>query len=528
MALTYTDRNQKSILRAEGRFQAVTDANVEVGDLLNFLNTGTTNAMQLADQSDSKPAQAVALERGVSGDLVWCAETVELLAPVTAGVGGTQTQVYFAASGDFLGSSLYLGESGKASSSVGSTYGQAVGYVLARERILLTVKSVVQEFEDDVRIVLGTGSDAAMMWSTGDADNHTLVIALGNSNQGLHITDLGAVATDWNIAATTHPNLYIHSNTTPATDYLRLGDHDGTTAYIDVVGGTTLAFEIAGATQMSVTAAVLNIVSGNTYQINATDVLSSTTLGSGVTASSLTSLGSQAETLDMNANLITNIGNAGLDFDSSGLSMNFANAGSAVRVMVRNSDTGDTASKASIDITTETGMGDPHIFFEVNGGSTWAIGNDNSASDGFAIANSYSLGSATHDAIRITTSEVVSFNAAQGSDYDYWCEGCGRTSRTAFECCGLVEWHDDNTALMKMRSSEQDLMHMAKIGVMDVIDQEDGRWVGINIQPAIDFTWSAMRQFYGGVFGAVPIDPQERSLRERIGELEQELAALKA
>jgi hypothetical protein len=107
---------------------------------------------------------------------------------------------------------------------------------------------------DDVDIHFGTGDDAVARWSDGDADNHSLVIALGDSNQGLHITDKGAVATDWAIAATTHPNLFLHSNTTPATNYLRLGGHDGTVAYIDVVGGTTLRLAIAGTNEIDLTA----------------------------------------------------------------------------------------------------------------------------------------------------------------------------------------------------------------------------------------------------------------------------------
>lgn len=109
------------------------------------------------------------------------------------------------------------------------------------------------EFDDAEGVRFGAGKDTELRWSTGDADNHSLVLALGNSNQGLHITDLGAVATDWNIAATTHPNIYVHSNTTPATDYLRLGGHDGTAATVDVVGGTTLRLQIAGSTTLSIT-----------------------------------------------------------------------------------------------------------------------------------------------------------------------------------------------------------------------------------------------------------------------------------
>jgi hypothetical protein len=73
----------------------------------------------------------------------------------------------------------------------------------------------------------------------------------------MHITDMGAIATDWARSAGTHPELAIHSNTTPITDYMAIGNHDGTTGNIDVVGGTTLALKIAGNTEASITAAGL-------------------------------------------------------------------------------------------------------------------------------------------------------------------------------------------------------------------------------------------------------------------------------
>ena len=114
--------------------------------------------------------------------------------------------------------------------------------------------AVTNSFGDDDELSFGDGDDAQIGWETGDASNHTLVVGLGDSNQSLHITDKGAIATDWNIAADTHPTVYVHSNTTPATDYLAIGGHDGTTADIDVVGGTTLTLSIAGTAIATVTA----------------------------------------------------------------------------------------------------------------------------------------------------------------------------------------------------------------------------------------------------------------------------------
>ena len=115
-------------------------------------------------------------------------------------------------------------------------------------------------YGDDIALSFGTGEDAELRWSTGDASNHSFVMALGDSNQALHITDLGAIATDWNVAADTHPTVYIHSNTTPSTDYLLIGAHDGTTAFIDMVGGTTLkiGFDLLEALILAETASAVN------------------------------------------------------------------------------------------------------------------------------------------------------------------------------------------------------------------------------------------------------------------------------
>ena len=111
---------------------------------------------------------------------------------------------------------------------------------------------------DDVTLRFGTGNDTRLCWSTADAGNHSLVLALGDANQALHVTDAGAVATDWNVAADTHPALYLHSNTTPATDYLKIGGHDGTSATIDLVGGTTLKIAFDGSAEIDISATALS------------------------------------------------------------------------------------------------------------------------------------------------------------------------------------------------------------------------------------------------------------------------------
>ncbi len=89
---------------------------------------------------------------------------------------------------------------------------------------------------DGVEIEFGTGYDAVLGWETGDADNHTLVLGLDDANQALHIADKSAIGTDWNVGADTHPSIYVHSDTTPATDYIKMF-HDASNGWLRSVGG---------------------------------------------------------------------------------------------------------------------------------------------------------------------------------------------------------------------------------------------------------------------------------------------------
>lgn len=135
-------------------------------------------------------------------------------------------------------------------------------------------------FGDGQELRFGDADDgnALIKWSEADVSNPSLVLALDNTNQALHITDVGAKATDWGIAPDTHPTVYYHSNTTPATDYLLIGAHDGTTAFIDMVGGPTLkiGFDLLEALILSETASAVNEVTianaatGNSPNISAT------------------------------------------------------------------------------------------------------------------------------------------------------------------------------------------------------------------------------------------------------------------
>lgn len=141
MAFTYTDRNRKVILHSWGRHKATVLAAVEVGDQLSRYDTSATITYRIADQSDGYVAVAVACQDGAAGEEITCALAAQLKAPTTLATGGVATQTYFAESADFLGAPLYLGESGKPQSSVGATTPQQVGYLLARDIILLVPNS---------------------------------------------------------------------------------------------------------------------------------------------------------------------------------------------------------------------------------------------------------------------------------------------------------------------------------------------------------------------------------------------------
>lgn len=93
-------------------------------------------------------------------------------------------------------------------------------------------------------------------WTRGDASNPTGALAVDGTSRAAHFCEAADVATDWNVAAATHPTWYIHSATTPATDYISMY-HDATNGYLNIAGGN-LALQIAGATVASMTSAGLS------------------------------------------------------------------------------------------------------------------------------------------------------------------------------------------------------------------------------------------------------------------------------
>jgi len=69
----------------------------------------------------------------------------------------------------------------------------------------------------------------------GDETNPTFGIIVHDASKALHICEAADADTDWNVSADSHPSVYIHSATTPATEYVKIYT-DATTAYIKCAG----------------------------------------------------------------------------------------------------------------------------------------------------------------------------------------------------------------------------------------------------------------------------------------------------
>lgn len=162
MAFTYTDKNQKRTVRTGKAYKATVNAAVEVGDLLAPANADASSTYKLADDSDRAKAVAVALESSVAAaEEISVADWAELQTQDTIGAAGAVTEVFFAASTDFLGAPLFLGESGKPSSDQG-TSGQQIGILTARNRILVNPAAYRAEGTDLTNAIADPGDTGAI------------------------------------------------------------------------------------------------------------------------------------------------------------------------------------------------------------------------------------------------------------------------------------------------------------------------------------------------------------------------------
>lgn len=130
---------------------------------------------------------------------------------------------------------------------------------------------------------------------------------LGSAVVASSLTSLGTQAEDLNMGGFDVDNagfLILNAATAPAGSEVYLVNDNTGDLTLNALDGKDVIFAINGVDQAVIDADGVDLISGNAYEINGTSVLSGSTLGSGVTASSLTSLGTQAEDLNMGGNNI--------------------------------------------------------------------------------------------------------------------------------------------------------------------------------------------------------------------------------
>lgn len=129
--MAFADFGGKIILRRWGKSKMTIAATIVAGDLVSIEG-------ELADAQSNRPASRVAVQGGVSGDVISVAKGAEIRKPPsidTTGGRGVPT------AGDHGGTAkdvLWLGDTGgDASETAKASIGQIVGYVVDTERIVL-------------------------------------------------------------------------------------------------------------------------------------------------------------------------------------------------------------------------------------------------------------------------------------------------------------------------------------------------------------------------------------------------------
>ena len=155
--------------------------------------------------------------------------------------------------------------------------------------------------------VYNGSSDTATIEGPGNLIIDPMPVGVGTTSGVVRIKgDLYVDGTETIINSTTIElaDFVVGIASTATTDILADG------AGIKIGPDNTFLYEYNGGTNPSLKSSEnLNVASGKAYQIDQTEVLSATTLGSGVTNSSLTSLGTLIEDLDIDLGKVYKINN---------------------------------------------------------------------------------------------------------------------------------------------------------------------------------------------------------------------------
>lgn len=232
---------------------------------------------------------------------------------------------------------------------------------------------------------LGTGVGTALAINVGTAGSPVVQNgALGTPSSGTvtNLTGTASININGTVGATTPTTIAATTATasTSLTSPLHIGGSGTTgtqlTLQTTTGNGTTDAFAFKGGNNGATTFATLqtgsfNIQSGSSYNINGTSVLNSTTLGSGVTGSSLTSLGTigslTATTASITNALTFGIGGTGATAVGMNMNGGSANNGGPYVLFQRNSVSKWQFGTQSVVLG---GASDDLILYNISAGAT--------------------------------------------------------------------------------------------------------------------------------------------------------------
>ena len=218
-------------------------------------------------------------------------------------------------------------------------------------------------------------------WSRGDASNPTGALGLDRTSRALHICEIDDHNTDWNVGADTHPSVYFHSATTPATDYIKVY-HDATNGYIDVVGGN-LMLAIAGTNEVTLTSTALSPATSDGNALGTTALMwADLFLASGA----VINFDNGNVTLTHAAGFLTLGDNIGLRLGTTGDDILYhktttTNANTAVTSVTIGTPVSQALAADSLLISNITASGDIAIYVNNGGNSLEILMADASAGD---------------------------------------------------------------------------------------------------------------------------------------------------
>jgi hypothetical protein len=207
--------------------------------------------------------------------------------------------------------------------------------------------------------------------------NDDLIVNGSGTNNVIRIGDMG------------HNNQmgFRHNDLTLSTEFALLQNTSGKSVLNSATGNST-DLRIGNVSIASVRSSGFNVFTGNTYQINTTEVLSNNTLGSGIVNSSLTNLGTLTSLdvtgdLTVNTNTLfvdTTLNRVGIGTITPSFDFDLVDNANSLRSVFRLLNSNNGASAGINGIISTSGGGDAQIRFNASGGggNAFALGIDTS------------------------------------------------------------------------------------------------------------------------------------------------------